>query len=117
MSKISDIHAIQVFDSRGIPTISCKITLDDGVSALSMVPSGASTGTKEALELRDNDKNYNGKGVLKAVSNINDILSSIIIGKDPNNQNEIDKALIDFDASIDKSNMGANSILAICTLA
>ena len=117
MSKISDIHAIQVFDSRGIPTISCKITLDDGVTAFSMVPSGASTGTKEALELRDNDKNYNGKGVLKAVSNINNILSSIIIGKDPNNQNEIDNALIDFDASIDKSNMGANSILAICTLA
>ena len=57
MSKISDIHAIQVFDSRGIPTISCKITLDDGVTAFSMVPSGASTGSKEALELRDNDKN------------------------------------------------------------
>ena len=113
MSKISDINAIQVFDSRGIPTISCKITLDNGVSAFSMVPSGASTGTKEAVELRDNDKNYNGKGVLKAVQNINNILASIIIGKDSNNQNEIDQALIDFDASIDKSNMGANSILAI----
>ena len=61
MSKISDINAIQVFDSRGIPTISCKITLDNGVSAFSMVPSGASTGTKEAVELRDNDKNYKRK--------------------------------------------------------
>ena len=113
MSKISDIHAIQVFDSRGIPTISCKITLDDGVTAFSMVPSGASTGTKEALELRDNDKNYNGKGVLKAVSNINDILSSLVIGKDPNNQKEIDESLILFDNTKDKSKFGANAILAI----
>ena len=71
MPKISEVNAIQVFDSRGVPTISCKIILDNGISAFSMVPSGASTGSKEALELRDNEENYHGKGVLKAVSNIN----------------------------------------------
>ena len=65
MPKISEVNAIQVFDSRGVPTVSCKITLDNGISAFSMVPSGASTGSKEALELRDNKENYHGKGVLK----------------------------------------------------
>ena len=113
MSKISDVKAIQVFDSRGFPTISCKITLENQISASAMVPSGASTGSKEALELRDNDLIYNGKGVLKAILNINNKLAPLIIGKDPNNQIEIDKILIDFDGTDDKSSMGANSILAI----
>ena len=113
MQKISSINAIQVFDSRGVPTISCKVVLDDGVSASAMVPSGASTGSKEALELRDNDVSYNGKSVSKAVSNINDILSSLVIGKDPNNQKEIDESLILFDNTKDKSKFGANAILAI----
>jgi len=113
MQKISSINAIQVFDSRGVPTISCKVVLDDGVSASAMVPSGASTGSKEALELRDNDVSYNGKSVSKAVSNINDILSSVVIGKDPNNQKEIDESLISFDNTKDKSKFGANAILAI----
>ena len=113
MQKISSINAIQVFDSRGVPTISCKVVLDNGISASAMVPSGASTGSKEALELRDNDVSYNGKSVSKAVSNINDILSSLVIGKDPNNQKEIDELLISFDNTKDKSKFGANAILAI----
>ncbi|MAR95470.1 MAG: phosphopyruvate hydratase [Gammaproteobacteria bacterium] len=113
MSKISNVKAIQVFDSRGIPTISCKISLDDGTSAIAMVPSGASTGSKEAIELRDGGEDYHGKSVFKAVSNINEKLSSLIIGKDPSNQNEIDKTLIEFDGTSNKSIMGANAILAI----
>ena len=76
MSKISNVNAIQVFDSRGIPTIACEIKLDNGICASAMVPSGASTGSKEALELRDNDSNYHGKGVLNAISIINSIASS-----------------------------------------
>ena len=91
MQKISSVKAIQVFDSRGIPTISCKITLEDGISASAMVPSGASTGSKEAVELRDNEITYHGKSVIKAVNNINNILSSLVIGKNPNNQKEIDE--------------------------
>ena len=113
MQKISSINAIQVFDSRGVPTISCKVTLQDGTSASAMVPSGASTGSKEALELRDNNISYHGKSVMKAVNNINNILSSLVIGKDPNNQKEIDESLISFDDTKDKSKVGANAILAI----
>ena len=113
MSGISKVDAIQVFDSRGIPTISCKITLDCGVSASAMVPSGASTGSKEALELRDNGINYHGKGVLQAVSNINEKLAPLLIGIDPSDQAEIDNMLIGFDGTEDKSSMGANAILAI----
>ena len=113
MQKISSINAIQVFDSRGVPTISCKVTLEDGTSASAMVPSGASTGSKEALELRDNDISYHGKSVKKAINNINNTLSSLVIGKDPNNQKEIDESLISFDNTEDKSKFGANAILAI----
>ena len=113
MQKISSINAIQVFDSRGVPTISCKVTLEDGTSASAMVPSGASTGSKEALELRDNDISYHGKSVTKAINNINNTLSSFVIGKDPNNQKEIDESLISFDNTEDKSKFGANAILAI----
>ena len=113
MAKISDVNAIQVFDSRGVPTISCKITLDNGISASSMVPSGASTGSKESLELRDNEGSYHGKGVLKAVTNIKNKLKPLILGLNPANQLEIDQILIDFDGTEDKSKIGANSILAI----
>ena len=113
MAKISDVNAIQIFDSRGVPTISCKITLDNGISASSMVPSGASTGSKESLELRDNEASYHGKGVLKAVSNIKNKLKPLILGLNPANQLEIDQILIDFDGTEDKSKIGANSILAI----
>ena len=113
MQKISSINAIQVFDSRGVPTISCKVTLEDGTSASAMVPSGASTGSKEALELRDNDISYHGKSVTNAINNINNTLSALVIGKDPNNQKEIDESLISFDNTEDKSKFGANAILAI----
>ena len=113
MSKISDVKAIQVFDSRGIPTVACEIKLDNGVFATAMVPSGASTGSKEALELRDNDSNYHGKGVLNAISNINNKLGPLLKGKESENQIEIDKILVDYDGTNDKSSMGANATLAI----
>ena len=113
MSKILKVHGLQVFDSRGIPTVSCKITLENGLSAISMAPSGASTGSKEALELRDSEERYAGKGVFKAIENINNVLGPLIVGKDPCYQNEIDNILISCDGTIDKSNMGANAILAV----
>jgi enolase len=113
MAKIIGTKAIQVFDSRGVPTISCRILLDNGSYGTAMVPSGASTGSKEALELRDGAKKFHGKGVQDAVKNINDVLGPLIIGKDPNNQEEIDKILINSDGTSDKSKYGANAILAI----
>ena len=113
MSKILKIHGLQIFDSRGIPTVSCKIILEDGTSAISMAPSGASTGSKEALELRDNADEYNGKGVSKAIDNINNVLAPLIIGKNPCDQSEIDNILISCDGTSDKSKIGANAILAV----
>ena len=113
MSKILKVHGLQVFDSRGIPTVSCKITLENGLSAISMAPSGASTGSKEALELRDSEERYAGKGVFKAIDNINNVLGPLIVGKDPCHQNDIDNILISCDGTADKSKMGANAILAV----
>ena len=113
MSKITEIKAIQVLDSRGVPTVSCSITLDNNISAHSIVPSGASTGTKEALELRDGNTDYLGKGVQKAVNNINNILKPAIINLDPCHQREIDNIIIKIDGTSDKSNIGANAILAV----
>jgi len=113
MSKILKVHGLQVFDSRGIPTVSCKITLENGLSAISMAPSGASTGSKEALELRDSEERYAGKSVFKAIENINNVLGPLIVGKDPCHQNEIDNILISCDGTVDKSKMGANAILAV----
>ena len=113
MSKITEIKAIQVLDSRGVPTVSCSITLDNNISANSIVPSGASTGTKEALELRDGNTDYLGKGVQKAVNNINNILKPALINLDPCHQREIDNIIIKIDGTSDKSNIGANAILAV----
>ena len=113
MSKILKIHGLQIFDSRGIPTVSCKIILENGTTAISMAPSGASTGSKEALELRDNADQYNGKGVSKAIDNINNVLAPLIIGKNPCDQSEIDNILISCDGTSDKSKIGANAILAV----
>ena len=113
MSKITEIKAIQVLDSRGVPTVSCSITLDNNISAHSIVPSGASTGTKEALELRDGNTDYLGKGVQKAVHNINNILKPALINLDPCQQREIDNIIIKIDGTSDKSNIGANAILAV----
>ena len=113
MSKILKVHGLQVFDSRGIPTVSCKITLENGLSAISLAPSGASTGSKEALELRDGEERYDGKGVFKAIENINNVLGPLIVGKDPCHQYEIDNILISCDGTADKSKIGANAILAV----
>ena len=113
MSKITKIKAIQVLDSRGVPTVSCSITLDNNISAHSIVPSGASTGTKEALELRDGNTDYLGKGVQKAVNNINNILKPALINLNPCQQREIDNIIIKIDGTSDKSNIGANAILAV----
>ena len=115
MLKISSVKAIQVFDSRGLPTVSCKIILENGISALAIVPSGASTGSKEALELRDNDSEYHGKGVLSAVYNVNEQLSQLIIGKDPNDQKSIDELFSAsiFENSIMKQSTISESIIAI----
>ena len=113
MTSIKSIKAIQVLDSRGLPTVSCNIVLDSGANAIAMVPSGASTGTKEALELRDGDSLFMGKGVEKAVDNINNIICPILIGLDARNQKLIDQKLIELDGTDDKSNLGANALLAV----
>ena len=113
MSKIKSIKAIQVLDSRGVPTVACRVVLENLLTAGVMVPSGASTGAKEAIELRDGKEAYMGKGVLKAVKNINEIIGPILIGQDPSNQEKIDKQLIELDGTEDKSNLGANAILAV----
>ena len=112
-SKIRKITAREVLDSRGNPTVEVSMKTDS-CCARSMVPSGASTGAHEALELRDNDKKrYDGKGVLNAVSNVNDIISKKIIGMDCTSQDEIDKLLLELDGTEHKSKLGANAILAV----
>ena len=113
MSTITSVKAIQVLDSRGLPTVSCSIKLSDGSHASAIVPSGASTGTKEALELRDGTNAYLGKGVQKAVTNINNIIAPAIINLDPEKQAEVDKIIINLDGTNDKSKLGANAILAV----
>ncbi len=114
MSKIKEIHAREILDSRGNPTIEVDVTLESGIMGRASVPSGASTGTKEALELRDqNPKRYNGKGVLKAVENVNTKIQPILIGKDVCNQKEIDQIMIALDGTENKSNLGANAILGV----
>ena len=112
--KISDIKAREILDSRGNPTIAVKVFLEDGSSGEFKVPSGASTGEKEALELRDNDQNrYLGKGVLKAVNNVNTIIRDKLIGMDAYNQRLIDETMIALDGTETKSNLGANAILGV----
>ena len=114
MSKIKNVYAREILDSRGNPTVEVDITLDCGIKATASVPSGASTGKYEALELRDNDKNrYNGKGVLTAVNNINTKIRNHILGMDCLNQAEIDKTLIELDGTENKSNLGANAMLGV----
>ena len=114
MTKIKDIYAREILDSRGNPTVEVELTLECGIKEIASVPSGASTGKREAIELRDNDKNrYNGKGVLNAVSNVNNILRPLLIGKDSLNQKEIDNIMIEKDGTYNKSNLGANAILGV----
>jgi enolase len=114
MAEITNIHAREILDSRGNPTIEAEVYLSDGSSGIASVPSGASTGSLEACELRDNDpKRYLGKGVLKAVANVNNKISTALIGMDPANQEEIDQKMIELDGTKNKSNLGANAILAV----
>lgn len=114
MSTITNVHAREILDSRGNPTIEVEVTTASGFMGRAMVPSGASTGEREALELRDGDSSrFLGKGVLKAVENVNDILADVVIGLDVTNQAAIDQALIAADGTKDKSKYGANAILGI----
>ncbi|MDB2357164.1 phosphopyruvate hydratase [Gammaproteobacteria bacterium] len=113
MSSIHSIQAIQIIDSRGTPTVSCKITLDNGICATSMVPSGASTGSREALELRDSQEAFSGKGVNKAVANIHEVIAPALIGLDVTNQQDIDERMLALDGTSSKSKLGANAILGV----
>jgi enolase len=113
-SKISSLHAMEILDSRGNPTVKVFIRLDSGVAAEASVPSGASTGENEACELRDGDrKRYNGKGTLTAVQNVNNIIAPKILGMNPTRQAEIDRLMIDLDGTPNKSRLGANAILGV----
>ncbi len=111
---IKEVKGLEVLDSRGNPTVQVEVVLEDGSYGVSMVPSGASTGAFEAVELRDNDKTrYNGKGVLKAVKNVNDIIAPALIGEDALNQPEIDARLIALDKTPNKAKLGANATLGV----
>src|SRR5512145_1975603 len=119
MSSIVDVIAREILDSRGNPTIEADVVLDSGASGRAAVPSGASTGSKEAIELRDGDaKRYLGKGVQKAVDHVNTEITEAILGLDASEQSLIDKTLIDLDGTENKSRLGANAILAVsCAVA
>ncbi len=114
MIKITELRGREILDSRGNPTVEADVTLADGTMARALVPSGASTGTREAVELRDGDKSrYLGKGVLKAVANVNGALRDALLGREFANQRALDQAMIDLDGSDNKGNLGANALLAI----
>src|SRR3970040_2225224 len=113
MSSIVDGVAREILDSRGVPTVEADVLLESGVMGRAAVPSGASTGSREAIELRDGDARYGGKGVLKAVENINTEVCEAVIGVDATEQSFVDKALIDLDGTESKSRLGANAVLAV----
>ena len=113
MFSIKTVHARQIMDSRGNPTIECDITLDGGAFGRAAVPSGASTGSFEALELRDGGNAYMGKGVLTAVKNVNEIIAPAIIGMDASDQTALDEKMIALDGTQNKEKLGANAILAV----
>ena len=114
MSYIIEVHARQILDSRGNPTVEVDVVTDDGALGRAAVPSGASTGIHEAVELRDNDKKkYGGKGVLKAVNNVNDVIAEAIVGFDVTEQAAIDAAMIALDGTPNKGKLGANALLAV----
>jgi enolase len=113
-TMITDVYAREVLDSRGNPTVEVEVYLESGIMASAIVPSGASTGLFEAVELRDGDKNrYMGKGVLKAVENVNDIIGPEVIGLDAVDQVAIDEIMIELDGTENKSKLGANAILGV----
>ncbi|WP_110688980.1 phosphopyruvate hydratase [Salinicola endophyticus] len=114
MAEIVDIRALEVLDSRGNPTVQAQVVLSGGISASACAPSGASTGSREALELRDGDKSrYLGKGVLKAVEAVNGQIRERLVGMDASDQRALDQAMLDLDGSDNKANLGANAILAV----
>lgn len=114
MSLIESVHARQILDSRGNPTIEVDVVTDNGILGRAAVPSGASTGAHEAVELRDGDKDkFLGKGVLQAVENVNDVIAAEIIGFSVFEQNLIDKIMIEADGTPNKANLGANAILGV----
>ena len=114
MPKIVNVHGREVLDSRGNPTVEVEVLLDDGTKARAIVPSGASTGESEALELRDGDKSrYLGKGVLKAVENVNTKLAPVVQGMEVTDQVGIDQAMLAADGTPFKKNLGANAILGV----
>ena len=117
MSAIINIHARQILDSRGNPTVEAEVITEDGAMGRAAVPSGASTGAHEAVELRDGDKkNYLGKGVLHAVENVNKKISDELMGMDVFEQNAIDHKMLKLDGTENKSKLGANAILAVSFL-
>lgn len=113
MSKITDVVAREILDSRGNPTVEVKVYTEKGSIGVFSVPSGASTGKREALELRDNDERYFGKGVTKAVNNVNNTIKYNLLGKEVEEQKTIDNIMINLDGSENKSNLGANAILGV----
>lgn len=114
MGTIAGVYAREILDSRGIPTVECALWLDTGGVVATSVPTGTSVGKYEALELRDQDpQRMLGKGVLQAAANINTVIAPQLIGKDPNNQEEIDQLLVQLDGTANKSQLGANAILAV----
>lgn len=113
MLIIEDLRAFEILDSRGNPTIKAEVYLSDGSVGAAIVPSGASTGKKEALELRDNEERFGGKGVLKAIDNINNVIADNIIGLDAFNQSGLDETLLELDGTKNYSNLGANATLGI----
>lgn len=114
MAKIDRVHAREVLDSRGTPTVEVEVTLEDGSLGRAIIPSGASTGTYEAVELRDSDpKRYQGLGVLKAVANVNEKIAKAVIGHDPLDQRGLDKIMRELDGTENKRNLGANAILGV----
>src|ERR1700723_469088 len=112
-SAIESISALQLFDSRGYPTIECTVLCADGSIGRAMVPSGASTGDREALELRDGGAAFDGKGVTRAIRNITDSIAPALKGREASNQQVIDNVLLDLDGTPNKSKLGANACLAV----
>lgn len=113
MSKIKNIHAREILDSRGNPTVEVDVILESGALGRAAVPSGASTGVREALELRDKDERFLGKGVSKAVNNVNNIIREKLLGMEASNQELIDNTMIELDGTKNKSNLGVNAILGV----
>lgn len=113
MVFIENVYAQEVLDSRGNPTVRATVELSDGTVASATVPSGASTGKREVLELRDKDERFGGKGVLKAVTNVNEAIAEVIVGLSPFNQKEIDDIMLEIDGTENYSNLGANAVLGV----